>query len=215
MRIWDIPPDKLCRNHLLGKHSEIHAIWSILTKNKKRFANHPETLRWRGKLRSLYLRHGKIVQEMKKRGFSHKSILDSDFATGKSVQKDLINPIEDQIKLLRSKKCKCINFWDIIQPTGGGPENGTYLIEPFDNICISELSLYYLGLFLLSSLVRYHPQIWMHSLSHLATSDLPSDDAALALIEKFLEDTLYVFPSAIVKAMSMKVNNHQLKLVAF
>jgi hypothetical protein len=105
---------------------------------------------------------------------------------------------------LRSKRCKCVNFWDIIQPTGGGPENGAYLIEPFYNISISELSLYYLGMFLLSSLVRYRPQIWMHSLSRLATSDLPSDDAALALIEKFLEDTLNVFPSAIVKAMSMK-----------
>jgi len=105
---------------------------------------------------------------------------------------------------LRSKQCKCVNFWDIIQPTGEGPENGPYLIEPFDSICISELSLYYLGMFLLSSLVRYRPQIWMHSLSRLATSDLPSDDAALALIEKFLEDTLNVFPSAIVKAMSMK-----------
>jgi hypothetical protein len=106
---------------------------------------------------------------------------------------------------LRSKQSKCVNFWDIIQPTGGGPENGAYLIEPFDNICISELSLYYLGMFLLSSLVRYRPQIWMHSLSRLATSDLPSDDAALALIEKFLEDTLNVFPSAIVKAMSVKL----------
>ncbi|MFA5239308.1 MAG: YaaC family protein [Phycisphaerae bacterium] len=108
---------------------------------------------------------------------------------------------------LRSKQYKCVNFWDITQPTGGSPESGTYLIEPFDKIWISEFSLYYLGMFLLSSLVRYRPQIWMHSLSRLATSDLPSDDAALALVEKFLEDTLNVFPSAVVKAMSMKTNS--------
>src|SRR3972149_9047780 len=99
---------------------------------------------------------------------------------------------------LKHGQYKCVNFWDIIQPIGRGPANGQYLIEPFDNICISELSLYYLGMFLLSSLVRYRPQIWMHSLSHLATSASPSDDAALALLEKFLEDTLNVFPSAIV-----------------
>jgi hypothetical protein len=105
---------------------------------------------------------------------------------------------------LKHGQYNCVNFWNIMQPIGGGPANEPYLIEPFDNICISELSLYYLGMFLLSSLVRYRPQIWMHSLSRLATSDLPSDDAALALIEKFIEDTLNVFPSAIVKAMSMK-----------
>jgi hypothetical protein len=107
MRIWDITPDKLCRNHLLGEHSELHAIWSILTNSKKGFAYHPETLRWRGKLKALYLRHEEIVDEMKKRGFNHKSPLNSDFAIGKSVQKDLVDSVEDQIKLLRNKKCKC------------------------------------------------------------------------------------------------------------
>ena len=30
MRIWDIPPDKLCRQHLLGEHNELHAMWHIL-----------------------------------------------------------------------------------------------------------------------------------------------------------------------------------------
>jgi len=107
MRIWDISPKKLCNRHLLGEHSELHAIWSIITLDKKGFAQHPETLRWSGKLKALYLRHGKIVQEMKKRGFNHRSPLNGDFAIGKSVQKDLIDPIEDQIGLLRSKKCKC------------------------------------------------------------------------------------------------------------
>jgi len=108
MRIWDIPPDKLCRNHLLGEHSELHAIWSILTKGKKGFSHHPETLRWRGKLKALYLRHENIVQEMKKRGFNHKSPLNSDLAIGQSIQKDIVDSIEDQIRLLKSKKCNCI-----------------------------------------------------------------------------------------------------------
>ncbi|MBU0497758.1 MAG: pyrimidine dimer DNA glycosylase/endonuclease V [Candidatus Thermoplasmatota archaeon] len=107
MRIWDISTKKLCNRHLLGEHSELHAIWSIITKDKKGFANHPETTRWQGKLKALYLRHEKIVQEMKKRGFYHKSPLNGDFAIGQSVQKDLIDSIEDQISLLRSKKCKC------------------------------------------------------------------------------------------------------------
>ncbi len=36
MRIWDIPPKLLCRNHLLGEHRELHAIWSILTQETMR-----------------------------------------------------------------------------------------------------------------------------------------------------------------------------------
>ena len=107
MRIWDISPDKLCRNHLLGEHSELHAIWSILTQNKKGFANHPETLRWRGRLRALYLRHEKIVQEMKKRGYNHYSPLDVRFATGKSIQNQFVNSYQEQINILKNKKCRC------------------------------------------------------------------------------------------------------------
>lgn len=28
MRIWDLSPKRLCRNHLLGEHRELHAIWA-------------------------------------------------------------------------------------------------------------------------------------------------------------------------------------------
>jgi hypothetical protein len=107
MRIWDIPPDKLCQKHLLGEHSELHAIWSILINGKKGFAYHPETLRWKGKLKALYVKHEQLADEMKKRGFHHNSPLNSAFAIGKVVQNDLVDTIEDQIQLLRTKKCSC------------------------------------------------------------------------------------------------------------
>ena len=107
MRVWDISPYKLCRNHLLGEHSEIHAIWLILTKNKEGFAHHPETIRWKGKLKALYFRHEKIVQEMKKRGFNYKSPLNNGLATVKSVQNDFVDFIEDQIRILKNKNCEC------------------------------------------------------------------------------------------------------------
>jgi len=32
MRISDIPPDKLCCNHLLDEHNELHAMENILVK---------------------------------------------------------------------------------------------------------------------------------------------------------------------------------------
>ena len=107
MRIWDIPASKLCRNHLLGEHRELHAIWSILTKDKKGYSNHPETLRWKGKLKALYLRHEELVEEIQKRGFNHKSPLDCRLATGSSTQDKFVDSVEDQIKLLKKKKCEC------------------------------------------------------------------------------------------------------------
>lgn len=64
MRIWDIPNEKLCKKHLLGEHRELHALWSILINNKKGYTNHPETLRWTGKLISLYFRHEQQIKEM-------------------------------------------------------------------------------------------------------------------------------------------------------
>ena len=107
MRIWDIPPEKLCRQHLLGEHSELHALWSILTKGKKGFSNHPETMRWKGKLKALYNRHGKQVEEMQKRGYQHNSPLDKKLATGQNIQIEFVDPVEKQIELLKKKKCGC------------------------------------------------------------------------------------------------------------
>lgn len=107
MRIWDISPGKLCRNHLLGEHRELHAIWSILIHQKKGYAHHPETLRWRGKLKALYLRHEALVQEMKRRGYHHQSPLTIKEATGDDRQDILIDSYEEQVRLLRQKNCGC------------------------------------------------------------------------------------------------------------
>ena len=107
MRIWDISTENLSREHLLGEHRELYAIWSILINGKKGYSKHPETLRWSGKLKALYLRHEQQLIEMEKRGFDHKSPLDARYAIGKNIQEDYVDPIEDQIKILRKKGCKC------------------------------------------------------------------------------------------------------------
>ncbi|MCS7150780.1 MAG: pyrimidine dimer DNA glycosylase/endonuclease V [Endomicrobia bacterium] len=110
MRIWDIEPKFLCRKHLLGEHRELHAIWNILTKNKKGYSKHPETLRWRGKLKSLYIRHEKLVKEMLKRGYKHNSELDKNLAKGKAKQNVLINSLEEQKQILKQKGCSCFSL---------------------------------------------------------------------------------------------------------
>lgn len=107
MRIWDISPKLLCRNHLLGEHRELHAIWSILTGNKKGYSRHPEVLRWKGKLKALYHRHGRLVAEMAERGYIHKSPLDMKLAKGAGRQESFVDPYAEQIKNLRAKKCGC------------------------------------------------------------------------------------------------------------
>ena len=84
MRIWDIPVGKLCRQHLLGEHRELHVMWSVIIQNKKGYSKHPETIRWIGKLKALYLRHNQQVNEMKSRGHNHQSLLNVKIAAGKS-----------------------------------------------------------------------------------------------------------------------------------
>ena len=107
MRIWDISPNKLCKNHLLGEHRELHAIWTIITENKKGYSMHPETIRWKGKLNAIYRRHEELVKEMTCRGYTHKSPLNKKLATGKSKQDTFIDNLSQQIKILQQKGCEC------------------------------------------------------------------------------------------------------------
>jgi hypothetical protein len=107
MRIWDISPKRLCRNHLLGEHRELHAVWSVLTKDKKGYARHPETLRWKGKLKALYHRHETLVAEMGHRGYQHRSPLEKRQATGTAKQTIYVDQPRRQIAILRNKCCQC------------------------------------------------------------------------------------------------------------
>lgn len=107
MRVWDVPPRILCRQHLLGEHREIHAIWTILTEDKPGYRNHPEVQRWQGKLQALYNRHQTVVKEMEERGFTHASPLDEDEATGDAVQETYIDSAAEQRRILKAKPCNC------------------------------------------------------------------------------------------------------------
>ena len=107
MRIWDLPVKTLCRKHLLGEHAELHALWSVLTNGKAGYAHHPETVRWRGKLRALYARHERQVAEMRRRGWRHRSPLDARRATGGSRQRTYVDTPSAQRRLLKAKGCDC------------------------------------------------------------------------------------------------------------
>lgn len=107
MRIWDVSPSILCREHLLGEHRELHGLWNILTQGKSGYAHHPETLRWVGRLKALYNRHEALVAELTRRGYNHASPLDANLATGKAVQDRYVQHPGIQLGLLRRKGCSC------------------------------------------------------------------------------------------------------------
>ncbi len=107
MRIWDISPKNLCRKHLIAEHGELHSMWSIITNGKNGFSKHPETMRWRGKLKALYFRHEKLVAEIKRRGYNHNSPIDKRTARGSGVQNTYLDKPREQKEILKNKPCDC------------------------------------------------------------------------------------------------------------
>ena len=100
-----------------------------------------------------------------------------------------------------------IDFEKLLPPLAGGVINThpTY-IKPVEGIDISEYSIIYLGSFLMSSIVRYRPQIWVHSIKGRITQQRSSDDHCLAIIEIFLDQTLRDFPGFVINGMRVKLN---------
>ncbi len=96
-----------------------------------------------------------------------------------------------------------LDFCGLLDPVAGGISGGyPFFVTPMDNHYMSELSLLYMGMFLLSSLVRYRPQIWIHAVSRFSDSDRPADDQALALTEQFMELSVSRFLDTVVRLLS-------------
>jgi hypothetical protein len=83
-------------------------LWNIITQGKRGYSRHPETLRWVGKQKALYLRHELLVAEIHWRGYRHNSPLDKKLATGRGRQTVFIDSIRRQYGLLRAKPCDCV-----------------------------------------------------------------------------------------------------------
>ena len=70
MRMWMVPPNLMCKQHLLGEHVELHMLIGWLNKKKPlgRFAS--DHLIEPRKIRQ---RHAALVREMRNRGMNHQS----------------------------------------------------------------------------------------------------------------------------------------------
>jgi hypothetical protein len=109
LRIWDVEPSRLCRQHLLGEHRELHGLWNILTRHGGTggYSAHPETRRWVGKLAALHARHLALAEEMARRGYDHRSPLDEALATGSATQGEYVDTPDAQRAILVAKGCAC------------------------------------------------------------------------------------------------------------
>jgi len=95
-------------------------------------------------------------------------------------------------------RARFIEFSAHMSPCSGGFNNSVqYMASPINDHFVSEYSLQYIALFILSSLVRYRPQTWMHSLSRSARGERSADDAPLALIEKLMNINLHSMPTLV------------------
>lgn len=107
MRIWDLPVNVLCRQHLLGEHRELHTMYVIIKEKRKTpYANHPETKRWVNRIDAMLARHQEQVIEMQSRGYNHNSELPPPNPYHVAQDKFLATP-EEQVNILREKGCNC------------------------------------------------------------------------------------------------------------
>lgn len=70
MRMWQLPPQIMCRKHLLGEHVEMHMFAGSLIKGISMDGYIENGLL---DLPLLIQRHDELVAEMEHRGYNHKS----------------------------------------------------------------------------------------------------------------------------------------------
>lgn len=103
---------------------------------------------------------------------------------------------------------KIIPFGTLLPPIAGGIlHNHPSYIKPIDGSDVSEYSIIYMGAFLLSSLVRYRPEVWVHSIKGRKTEQRGYDDHCMAMVERFLGDVLSTFPLFAKECIEVKLNN--------
>lgn len=106
MRMWMVEPKILCRKHLLGEHVECHMFVGTI---KKAISLRGYVVSNAVEITSLARRHSELADEMIRRGYNHRSHLES-FST-ENLSKEIIDykvDSEKSLKLLldRCEKCR-------------------------------------------------------------------------------------------------------------
>lgn len=98
MRMWMVNPKVMCRQHLLGEHVEIHMFIGTINLQKKVDGYLEKGLL---EIHNLYTRHKELVEEMKRRGYNHRSDVDEKWKYAKRLGEI------DKIKNLKALSNRC------------------------------------------------------------------------------------------------------------
>lgn len=77
MRMWNVNPRIMCRQHLLGEHLEMHMFMGYIKRGKSIQGYIQKGLVEVWQIRS---RHDELVEEMKRRGYCHSSPMNEDLS---------------------------------------------------------------------------------------------------------------------------------------
>jgi len=83
MRMWDVNPAIMCRQHLLGEHSELHMFIGTFRKRISFKGYLANGLIDTNKVKQ---RHEQLVTEMTKRGYNHRSPIDEQLCADMATQ---------------------------------------------------------------------------------------------------------------------------------
>ena len=76
MRMWNVDPKYMCRQHLLGEHVEMHMFVGIIIKGTSLEGYIRGGL---VEVHNIRKRHDELVAEMEKRGFKHHSPIPDNY----------------------------------------------------------------------------------------------------------------------------------------
>ena len=94
MRMWNVDPKLLCRQHLLlGEHRECHALAGMILKGKKLSGTRYIT-DGLVEVHNIRSRHDDLVNEMIKRNYDHKSAL-PEFVSWKEGDVNVVSNLEE------------------------------------------------------------------------------------------------------------------------
>lgn len=162
--------------------------------------------RWRA--RFPYLAQWRVTEAVRAWGESYITLANLRSAFADDLGDEALPETEknrfEALDVIRSQyNAERIQLAEALFGVGGGySDSAAFAIAPLSGRYMSEFSLSYAGLFLLSSLVRYRPDTWAHAVSGSSFQDRPVDDQALALVRAFLDTNHSAVPKLVIRVLN-------------
>lgn len=100
MRMWNVDPRLLCRQHLLGEHVEMHMMAGSLAKGHNLSGYIEDGLI---EVHNIVPRHAALAAEMIRRGYNHRSPIRRDVEYYEAGEVDVIRSRRDLV--IRCQAC--------------------------------------------------------------------------------------------------------------